>query len=135
MKIDYIRTCRALAAEIARKSVRGGRKLGLQGGLGVGKTAFARTLISEYYKLHGFPAPRVPSPTYAMVEVYDRTVPNLWHFDFYRLKHVAELRELGWAEALSDFILAEWPERLGGLWRADEPLLILDGERVKCLNI
>ena len=105
------------------------------GELGVGKTAFARALIGEYYELHGLARPRVPSPTYTMVEVYGRAEPALWHFDFYRLKHASELRELGWEEATRGFILAEWPEKLDGLWSEDEPLVVLNGEEIKCLNI
>ncbi len=122
MDTDYIsEEWRDRVARFAAR-IRGGVRLGLKGGLGAGKTVFAGALIKAYYRLNGLEAPKTPSPTYAMVEVYSEVTPAIWHFDFYRLQHPSELRELGWERASREFIIAEWPEKLGKLW-GDAPVL------------
>ncbi len=101
-----------IAAELAAKT-KVGDMLFLRGPLGSGKSVFARALIRA---LAGDPGLEVPSPTFTLVQTYDTQAGALWHFDFYRLKNPEEIYELGWEEALAGgVILAEWPERLGGL--------------------
>jgi tRNA threonylcarbamoyladenosine biosynthesis protein TsaE len=110
-----------LAARLARRS-RQGDVIGLQGPLGSGKTTFARAFIRAY----GGGGEEVPSPTFALVEVYSfADKPPLWHFDLYRLNAPEEVWELGIEEAWSDGIsLIEWPERLGKLLPAEHLLLV-----------
>ena len=85
----------------------------LQGDLGAGKTAFARTLIQT---LAGGPE-EVPSPTFTLVQVYELPRCTIWHFDLYRLaEEERDILELGWEDACREGVaLVEWPERLGGL--------------------
>jgi tRNA threonylcarbamoyladenosine biosynthesis protein TsaE len=105
----------ALAARLA-PHLRTGDVVCLSGGLGAGKTAFARALVNA------LPGPReeVPSPTFTLVQVYDRHDPHggelqVWHFDLYRLERAEEVWELGLEDALAEGVsLIEWPERLGG---------------------
>ncbi len=59
----------------------------------------------------------VPSPSFAILEVYDPPAVSLplVHADFYRLARPEEVEELG----LDDYrdgaaLLAEWPEHAGG---------------------
>jgi tRNA threonylcarbamoyladenosine biosynthesis protein TsaE len=85
----------------------------LQGGLGVGKTTLARAVLRA---ASGDPTLIVPSPTFALVEVYDTPRGVFWHFDLYRLEEPRQVFELGWEEARADGIaLVEWAERLGAL--------------------
>ena len=101
----------ALAALLAR-SARAGDVFALAGELGTGKTTFARAFIRS---LHG-PKEEVPSPTFTLVQVYEREAgaAPIWHFDLYRLTHPEEVFELGLEEAIAHaIVLIEWPERLG----------------------
>jgi tRNA threonylcarbamoyladenosine biosynthesis protein TsaE len=102
----------ALAAKLAAIA-QGGDVIALMGPLGAGKTSFARGFIRA---LCGAKE-EVPSPTFTLVEIYERTgAPPIWHFDLYRLKQAEEVYELGFEEALAAAILLiEWPERLGSL--------------------
>lgn len=80
----------------------------LQGDLGAGKTSFARGFIGA---LKDTPD-EVISPSFMLVQTYaGKGGATLWHFDLYRLKSAAELREIGLEDALADGItLIEWPE-------------------------
>jgi tRNA threonylcarbamoyladenosine biosynthesis protein TsaE len=90
-----------------------GDTLLLDGGIGAGKTAFARALIRA---ATGNPTEEVPSPTFTLVQTYATPRGEIWHADLYRLSHPDEARELGLAEAMENAIcLIEWPDRLGDL--------------------
>ena len=103
---------RAIAA-----GLRPGDVIALSGGLGAGKTTLARAIIAAL----GHEG-EVPSPSFAIFEVYDAPALRLplVHADFYRLQRPEETGELG----LDDYregavLIAEWPEHAGGF--AHEP--------------
>ena len=98
----------AIAAEL-----RAGDVITLSGGLGVGKTTLARSI------LHGLGHEgEVPSPTFAIVQPYDELDPPVWHVDLYRLEDPREMDELGLDSAADAALIVEWPERAGdGAWR------------------
>lgn len=82
----------------------------LRGDLGMGKSVFARSLIRH---LSGNPDLEIPSPTFTLVQTYETSETEVWHFDLYRLKQSEEIYELGWEEALGQSLcLIEWPERI-----------------------
>ncbi len=119
------RLAQSLAA-LARK----GDVLALVGELGSGKTAFARAFINA------LPAPdgtapatseEVPSPTFTLLQAYQRAPAPVWHFDLYRLVRSDEVYELGFEEALGEgILLIEWAERLGPLLPAERLELRFD---------
>ncbi|MDX1575042.1 MAG: tRNA (adenosine(37)-N6)-threonylcarbamoyltransferase complex ATPase subunit type 1 TsaE [Kiloniellales bacterium] len=97
----------------------------LIGELGAGKTTFARGVIGAL-PLAGNAASRggedeeVPSPTFTLVQIYERRPAPLWHVDLYRLTRPEEVEELGLDEAQGEAItLIEWPDRLGRRVPAD----------------
>jgi len=103
---------RAIACRLA-EFVRGGDVLALWGGLGVGKTVFARALIQA----RAGAEIEVPSPTFTLVQIYEGLGPDaadLFHFDLYRIDAPEDALELGIEDAFAGGIaLIEWPDRLG----------------------
>ncbi len=98
-----------LAQDVAAV-LKSGDIVALSGGLGAGKTTFARALIRA---LAGDPALEVQSPTFPLR--LDHALPRLRvvHADLYRLRDARELEEIGLDEAIADgALLVEWPERL-----------------------
>ena len=82
--------------------------IALTGNLGLGKTAFARAFITA---LGG--SGEVTSPTFALVQVYELSRINVYHFDLYRIENSEEIFELGIEDAFADGIsLIEWPDRM-----------------------
>ncbi len=81
----------------------------LSGGIGAGKTTFARGFAS-HWGLDGL----VTSPTFTLLNEYRDPESGILvrHFDLYRLGSTGEVRDIGLEEALagSDFSLIEWPD-------------------------
>lgn len=112
----------ALARRLAAV-VRPGDVFALWGGLGAGKTAFARAFI----RAAGDPAEEVPSPTFTLVQSYALPAGAAWHFDLYRLASPDEVWELGIEDAFAEgIVLIEWPDRLGALLPPDRLDIHLD---------
>ncbi|WP_323781666.1 tRNA (adenosine(37)-N6)-threonylcarbamoyltransferase complex ATPase subunit type 1 TsaE [Thalassovita sp.] len=112
----------ALARAIARVLAPGDVIL-LQGGIGAGKTHFARALVQSL--LHE--PEDVPSPTFTLVQVYDGQTAEIWHSDLYRLSSPDEAVELGLEDAFEGAIcLVEWPDRLAELTPANALTLTFD---------
>lgn len=112
----------AAAARRLAPLLRPGDVVFLQGGLGAGKTAFAREVLRGLGVVG-----EAPSPTFNLVLIYDTPRGALWHFDLYRIEAPEEVFELGLEDALADAIsLIEWPERLGPLAPAERLELELE---------
>jgi tRNA threonylcarbamoyladenosine biosynthesis protein TsaE len=105
----------AAAARRLAPLLRPGDVLFLQGGLGAGKTTFAREILRALGV-----AEEAPSPTFNLVLTYDASQGPVWHFDLYRTETPDEVLELGLEDALADAIsMIEWPDRLGPLAPAE----------------
>jgi hypothetical protein len=105
----------ALAEDVAL-CLAPGDVVALSGGLGAGKTTFARALIRA---VADDPRLDVPSPTFTLVQTYAGRLA-IAHFDLYRLGDPAEIDEIGLDEALATgAALIEWPDRAGSRLPAD----------------
>lgn len=80
----------------------------LEGDLGAGKTALARSIIRA---LVGDDRLDVPSPSFALVQPYEANGQPILHADLYRLGDAREVDELGLFDRADAIVLVEWPER------------------------
>ncbi len=100
----------ALAEDVAAK-IAPGDVVGLSGGLGAGKTTFARALIRA---VADDPDLEVPSPTFTLAQRYAASRLPVTHFDLYRIGDAQEIDEIGLDDATAaGAALVEWPERAG----------------------
>lgn len=93
----------ALAAQLVPGDI-----VSLEGELGAGKTALARSIIRA---LMGDPALEVPSPSFALVQPYETPRGPVLHADLYRIGDAAEVDELGLFDQEEAIVLVEWAER------------------------
>ena len=103
--------------EIARKLVEQfpeERVFAFYGKMGAGKTTF----IQSVCRVLGSDD-TVTSPTFALINEYNtQKNGSVFHFDFYRIKNLEEVFDLGYEDYLysGSYCLIEWPELI-------EPLL------------
>lgn len=97
-----------LFGRLVAKCLLDGDVLVLTGGLGVGKTHFAKGVCSGL----GDDGP-VTSPTFALMAVHDGGRIPLFHFDLYRLEHAYQLEDTGIFDVLGyeGVSLLEWGEQ------------------------
>lgn len=83
------------------------------GGMGAGKT----TLIKNLCKKMGV-TDEVNSPTFALVNEYQtNNLDSIFHFDFYRIKSLEEVFDIGYEDYFygGSLCLLEWPELIDPL--------------------
>lgn len=89
------------------------RIFAFKGAMGAGKT----TLIKSFCEVLEV-SEVVSSPTFALVNEYsDKNSEPVYHFDFYRIKKIEEVYDIGYEEYFySDFYcFIEWPELVSSL--------------------
>ena len=82
----------------------------LNGDLGVGKTVFAQGLAQGL----GITEP-ISSPTFTIVQIYEKGRMPLYHFYVYRIGDVEEMEEIGYEDCFygKGVCLIEWAELIG----------------------
>ena len=78
------------------------------GKMGSGKTTFIKSICEELGVEDS-----INSPTFAIVNEYeDKEKRTIYHFDFYRIKSVEELYNMGYEEYIysNAICFMEWPE-------------------------
>ncbi len=83
-----------------------------KGDLGSGKTTFIRYIINNIYLLNKKKPPKkIPSPSFPILQIYSLNKFSIYHYDFFRIKKVSEIDELGFEEnILGNITFIEWPE-------------------------
>ncbi|MEO8164158.1 MAG: tRNA (adenosine(37)-N6)-threonylcarbamoyltransferase complex ATPase subunit type 1 TsaE [Betaproteobacteria bacterium] len=114
----------ALGHRLAR-IVGPGLYVALSGHLGSGKTTLARGMLRGL----GYQG-KVKSPTYTLVELYNLSRLDLYHFDFYRFNDSSEWEDAGFRDyfAPGNICLVEWPERAEELLPAPDLKIELSEE-------
>lgn len=95
------------------------RVFAFEGQMGAGKTTFIKHLCEQMGT-----SDVVNSPTFAIVNVYDVTLPEpgeVYHFDCYRLKDIREAMDFGAEEYLysGNYCFIEWPKLIESLLPED----------------
>ncbi len=90
------------------------------GKMGAGKTTFIKA-ICEQLGVDDV----ITSPTFAIVNEYEGDDKTIYHFDFYRIKKIEEVYDMGYEDYFygNGLCFIEWPELI-------EDLLPLDAVRV-----
>jgi tRNA threonylcarbamoyladenosine biosynthesis protein TsaE len=87
------------------ESLTGGDVVAFSGRLGAGKTCFVRGLAKGL----GINPDEVSSPTFALVNVYER---KLAHFDMYRVRAGEEIESTGFFDFDDIIRVVEWAENI-----------------------
>lgn len=83
------------------------RVFAFYGGMGAGKTTFIKALCQQLGVKDA-----VTSPTFAIVNEYGSDIGPIYHFDFYRIKKLDEVYDMGYEDYFYSGALCfiEWPE-------------------------
>lgn len=99
-----------------------GDVLGLCGELGSGKTCLTAGIARGLGVDRNY---QITSPTFTLINEYPGRC-RLFHFDVYRLRHAAELEDLGYEEYFSGrgVVVIEWAEKIAR-WLPANTIFIL----------
>ena len=104
------------AAEFFCQNLGDRRVVALYGPMGAGKTTFIKAICQ-----HLGVKDAVTSPTFAIVNEYGSDIGPIYHFDFYRIKNLGEVMDLGFEDYAysGNLCLMEWPELIEELLPED----------------
>jgi tRNA threonylcarbamoyladenosine biosynthesis protein TsaE len=101
------------------------------GPMGVGKTTFIKAICR-----HLGSTDNVASPTFSIINQYlTSSGENIFHFDFYRIKDLVEVFNLGYEDYFfsGGYCFIEWPEKVESLLPHDSHKVYMeefDGKRI-----
>jgi len=109
------------------------RVFAFYGKMGAGKTTFIKA-VCECLNIHDV----ITSPTFAIVNEYsdDESGVTVYHFDFYRIKKLEEVYDMGYEEYFysGHLCFIEWPELVEELLPEDAVKVTIeeqpDGSRI-----
>ena len=105
--INGLDTIRSAARQFI-ENIGSSRVFAFYGKMGAGKTTFVKALCEELGC-----DDVITSPTFAIVNEYtDGEQQPVYHFDFYRIKKLEEVYDMGYEEYFysGELCLIEWPE-------------------------
>lgn len=102
-KLDEIRE----AAQQFIENIGNRRVFAFYGKMGAGKTTFVKAICEELGV-----SDVITSPTFAIVNEYTYSEGVIYHFDFYRIKKLEEVYDMGFEDYFYSGALCfiEWPE-------------------------
>lgn len=106
IKIDSLETIREAARQFV--SLIGDRNVfAFYGSMGAGKTTFVKAICEELGVTDV-----ITSPTFAIINEYSGNCGTIYHFDFYRIKKLEEVYDMGYEDYFYSGALCfiEWPE-------------------------
>ena len=105
--------------------LKAGDVLALVGDLGAGKTHITQGIAECFGYLK-----EVTSPTFALVNEYETgaDLPDLIHFDLYRLDQPEDLLEIGWEDYLEReaILVVEWADRFPELMPSGTKCVLIE---------
>ena len=107
----FISTSKENTFNIARnfaKKIKKNQLILFKGDIGSGKTTFINGFVSYF----NYDKP-ISSPTYSILNIYE-TIPNILHFDMYRISSLIDLETTGFFDYINSnyIILVEWSENI-----------------------
>lgn len=86
------------------------------GKMGSGKTTFIKAICEELGV-----EDVITSPTFAIVNEYEGNYGSIYHFDFYRIKKIEEVYDMGYEDYFysGNICFIEWPELIEDLLPQD----------------
>ena len=140
IKIQDIDTIREAAREFIAQ-IGNHRVLAFYGKMGAGKTTFIKAVCEELGV-----EDVITSPTFAIVNEYSSPLTvnqlplsSIYHFDFYRIKKLEEVYDMGYEDYFysGSLCFIEWPELIEPLLPDDAVRVTIaeqpDGTRTVCL--
>lgn len=132
IKIDNISDIRAAAKQFIN-NMGSGKVFAFYGKMGAGKTTFIKAVCEELGV-----EDVITSPTFAIVNEYtsSTTGDSIYHFDFYRIKKLDEVFDMGYEDYFygGGLCFLEWPELIEELLPEDVTKVYIseasDGSRV-----
>jgi len=92
------------------------------GQMGAGKTTLIKQICLQLGVMQ-----EVSSPTFALVNEYETNNQQIvYHFDFYRIKNLEEVYDIGYEDYFysNNLCLMEWPENIEQLLQNEEVLKV-----------
>lgn len=92
------------------------------GQMGAGKTTLIKQICAQLGVMQ-----EISSPTFALVNEYETSTQQIvYHFDFYRIKNLEEVYDIGYEDYFysNNLCLMEWPENIAPLLENEEVLKV-----------
>ena len=109
-----------------------GRIFAFYGHMGAGKTTFIKAICHELGVTD-----IVQSPTFSIINEYKTGEgKSIYHFDFYRVKSIAEVFDIGYEDYLysGSHCFLEWPEMIESLLPEDAIHVRITGEAERVIE-